>query len=133
MTPSTRAAYCAIVFFGAGFGGVLRFLIGGWVQTTAGPALPWGTFVVNVTGSMLLAFLLPIIDHHFAAPGWRVFLAAGFFGGYTTFSTFSYESVRLMQDGAWFRAGVYVLGSVIFCLAGAGIGFRAASLLLQRG
>lgn len=121
-----------LIFAGAGLGGVLRFYVGGWVQAAAGASLPWGTFVVNLTGSTLLAFLFPIVEHYLPAQEWRAFVAVGFFAGYTTFSTFSYESVRLMQEGAWLRAATYVVASVLFCLLGTALGFRAASLVLPQ-
>lgn len=120
------------IFVGAGLGGVLRFYVGGWIQASAGASLPWGTFVVNLTGSILLAILFPFVEHYLPAPQWRAFIAVGFFGGYTTFSTFSYESVRLMQEGAWLRAATYVVASVLLCLLGTAVGFRAGAAMLPR-
>ena len=120
------------IFAGAGIGGVARYVLGGWVQAAAGAGFPWGTLVVNVTGSMLLAFLVAFTEGTAVSPQWRAFLAIGICGGYTTFSTFSYEAVRLMQEGQWSRAGMYVLGSVVLCLFGAALGFQAAGAVLQR-
>lgn len=120
-----------IIFVGAGAGGVLRYFVGGWIQTSAGGGFPYGTLLVNVTGSILLAFGFPFVERYLPAPEWRALIAVGFFGGYTTFSTFSYEAVKLMQDGAWLRAFTYVLASVVLCLLGAAIGFRAAGIVLN--
>lgn len=122
-----------LVFLGAGVGGVGRYYIGGWIQEAAGAAFPWGTLVVNVTGSLLLTFTIGLLESSAAAPEWRTFMAIGVWGGYTTFSTFSYETVRYLQDGEWGRALAYVLATVIVTLLAAIAGFRLASLLMQRG
>ncbi|MBX6363502.1 MAG: fluoride efflux transporter CrcB [Gemmatimonadetes bacterium] len=122
-----------VVFLGAGVGGLVRYALGGWIQQAAGPGFPWGTLVVNVTGSLVLAFLYALLEGSVAAPQWRAFLGIGFCGGYTTFSTFSYETLRLLQDAQWGRASWYVLGSVVLSLLAAAVGFRLAAGLLQRG
>lgn len=122
-----------LVFLGAGFGGVARYALGGVVQNAAGPTFPAGTLFVNVTGSLLLTFLYGLLENIAAPPQWRVLLGIGFCGGYTTFSTFSYESVRLLQDGEWTRATVYMLTSVIGSVLAAVLGFRLASIALNRG
>ncbi|HET9982278.1 MAG TPA: fluoride efflux transporter CrcB [Longimicrobiales bacterium] len=122
-----------VVFLGAGVGGLARYAVGGWIQQAAGAGFPWGTLVVNITGSLLLAFLYAFLEGTIAAPQWRALLGVGFCGGYTTFSTFSYETVRLLQDGQWSRASWYVLGSVLVSLVAAAAGFRIAATVLQRG
>lgn len=122
-----------VVFLGAGVGGLARYALGGWIQQAAGPGFPWGTLVVNITGSLLLAFLYAVLEGTIAAPPWRALLGVGFCGGYTTFSTFSYETVRLLQDGQWSRASWYVAGSVLVSLVAAAAGFRLAATVLQRG
>ena len=121
-----------LIFAGAGLGGVLRFYVGGWIQSSAGAAFPWGTLAVNISGSALLAFALPFLQQYLPAAEWRAFIAVGLFGGYTTFSTFSYESISLVQEGAWLRAATYVLASVVPCLLGAVLGLRAAGFVLPR-
>jgi CrcB protein len=120
-----------VIFLGAGLGGVARYAVGGWVQGAAGPAFPWGTLVVNVTGSLLLAFSYAIMEGTGASVAWRAFIGIGLLGGYTTFSTFGYESMRLVEDGQWTRAGVYILASVIISLLGVALGFRAAATVLR--
>ncbi len=122
-----------VIFVGAGIGGVARYVVSGWVHAAAGPGFPWGTLLINVTGSLLLTFVYGLLDGTPAAPEWRAFLGVGVLGGYTTFSTFSYETVRLLQDGEWQRALLYVLGSVVLSLAGAVLGVRAGSTILHRG
>jgi len=121
-----------LIFAGAGIGGVLRYYVGGWIQASTGGAFPWGTLAVNISGSALLAFLLPIMQQHLPAAEWRAFIAVGLFGGYTTFSTFSYEAISLMVEGAWLRGTAYVLASAVLCLLGAAAGIRAAELFLAR-
>jgi fluoride exporter len=122
-----------VIFVGAGLGGLARYGVSGWAQGAGGAEFPWGTLLINVTGSLLITTVYGVLESTAAAPEWRAFLGIGILGGYTTFSTFSYEAVRLLQDGEWERASLYVVGSVFLSLAGAALGFRLASLLLQRG
>lgn len=123
----------ALVFLGAGIGGVARYALGGWVQAAGGPSFPWGTLVMNVTGSLLLTLLVGALERTSASPEWRLFLGIGVLGGYTTFSTFSYETVRLIQDGDWQRASGYVASSVLLSIAAAFVGFWLAGALMRRG
>jgi CrcB protein len=118
-----------LVFFGAGLGGLTRFGLGTMVQQAAGPGLPWGTLVVNVTGSLLLGFLYMVLEGTASAPQWRAFLGIGFCGGYTTFSAFSYDTVLMMQAGHGNRALAYALGSVVLCVIATLAGFRFAAML----
>ncbi len=122
-----------VIFLGAGLGGVARYALSVWVQSTAGTAFPWGTLLINTTGSFVLAVLYAALDGIAAAPEWRAFLGIGLCGGYTTFSTFSYETVRLVQDGEWTRATLYVVASVFLSLAAVVLGFRLPSLVFGRG
>ena len=122
-----------VIFLGTGLGGLARYAVGMRIQEAMGAGFPWGTLFVNLSGSLLLTFLYGALEGTMASSEWRAFLGIGFCGGYTTFSTFGYETVRLLQDGEWERAALYVLGSVLLSLAGAVLGFRAASVLLQRG
>jgi CrcB protein len=121
-----------VIFLGAGVGGLARYGVGIWTQTVTGPAFPWGTLLVNVTGSLLLTFLYVLLEGTAGSPEWRAFLGIGFCGGYTTFSTFSYETIRLLQDGEWRQATFYIVGSIVLSIAGALLGFRLGSMLLQR-
>lgn len=121
-----------VIFLGAGLGGVARHAVGGWVQSATGGSFPWDTLLINVTGSMLLAILYAVVEGTAAAPEWRAFVGIGVLGGYTTFSTFSIDALRLLQGGEWGRALLYVTGSVVLSLAGAALALRAATVLLQR-
>jgi len=118
-----------LVFTGAGIGGVARYALGTWVQQLVGSGFPWGTLTINITGSIALGFLYSFLEGTIAAPEWRLFIGIGFCGGYTTFSAFSYESIRLLQDGDWGRATTYVLASVLLSLGGVFLGLRIATVL----
>jgi fluoride exporter len=104
-----------------------RYLVGGVIQRAAGAGFPIGTLVVNITGSFLLGlFLRYAVDTPTLTPEWRAFLTVGFCGGYTTFSTFSYETVALLEDGQWSRAATYVGLSLVLALLGVMLGFATA-------
>jgi fluoride exporter len=122
-----------VIFVGAGLGGLSRYAIGSWIQTATGQEFPWGTLLINVTGSLLLTFVYGYLDATMRPPEWRAFLGIGFLGGYTTFSAFSYETIRLLQDGSWTRAMTYVVTSVLLSVSAAFVGVRLASAFLRRG
>ena len=112
---------------GSALGGVSRYLVGGMVQRILDTTFPAGTLVVNLTGSFLLGlFLRFALDTPELTPELRAFLTIGFCGGYTTFSTFSYETVALLEDGEWTRAGLYAALSVLLALGATLLGFLVA-------
>jgi CrcB protein len=119
------------VAIGAAIGGVSRYYLSLAMTERLGDAFPWATLVINVTGSLLLGFLM---RYALASPTTnvevRLLLATGFCGGYTTFSTFSYETALLLEDGRYERAATYVLGSVLVALAATFAGFMVAQQLL---
>jgi CrcB protein len=115
------------VALGSAIGGVCRYLFGGLIQRLLDTTFPAGTLVINVSGSFLLGVILRYaIDTPTLSPETRAFLTIGFCGGYTTFSTFSYETVALLEDGEWSRAGLYVTASVLLSLLGTLLGFVLA-------
>jgi CrcB protein len=115
------------VAIGSAFGGVSRYLLGGLVQRMLDTTFPTGTLFVNISGSFLLgAILRYAVDTPSLSPEVRGLLTIGFCGGYTTFSTFSYESLALLKDGEWTRAGLYVAASVLLSIAGTFLGFGLA-------
>ena len=115
------------VALGSAIGGVSRYLLGGLVQRMLDTTFPAGTLLVNVTGSFLLgAIIRYALETPSLTPEVRAFLTIGFCGGYTTFSTFSYETMALLEDGEWARAGVYITASVILSLIATFIGFALA-------
>jgi fluoride exporter len=112
---------------GSALGGVSRYLVGGMVQRILDTTFPAGTLVVNLTGSFLLGLLLRYaLETPTLTPEVRAFLTIGFCGGYTTFSTFSYETFALLEDGEWTRAGIYAALSVFLALGATILGFLVA-------
>ncbi len=102
------------VALGGAIGSAARYLVGGWFAARFGAAFPYGTFVINVTGSFIVGLFLAYAQQRVSlSPYWRLFFAVGVVGGYTTFSTFEYESIRLLQDGEMLLAAVYLIGSVV--------------------
>jgi fluoride exporter len=115
------------VALGSAIGGVSRYLLGGLVQRMLDTTFPAGTLLVNVTGSFLLgAIIRYALETPSLTPEVRAFLTIGFCGGYTTFSTFSYETMALLEDGEWARAGVYITASVILSLVATFLGLALA-------
>jgi len=113
------------------FGGILganaRYFISLYIAERLGTAFPYGTFVINVSGSLVIGFFLTLITERFAVdPLWRLFFATGFLGAYTTFSTYSYESAQLMRDGTYSLAFLYLFGSVLAGMLGVFAGIIAA-------
>jgi CrcB protein len=123
------------IAIGSAIGGMSRYLVGGAFQRLTAGTFPVGTLLVNVTGSFLLGVILRYgVDTPSLTPELRAFLTVGFCGGYTTFSTFSYETAALMEDGEWTRAAAYVALSVGVSLVTTFIGFAAArELVAVRG
>jgi fluoride exporter len=103
-----------MVAIGGAMGSVLRFWVGGYVSNRLGTRFPYGTFVINVTASFLIGFILTLLSErtHWS-PNWRYLIPIGFIGGYSTFSTFEYESFRVFQDGELLITGLNVVLSVI--------------------
>jgi fluoride exporter len=102
------------VGFGSFLGGNARYWLGGWIQSRWS-GFPWGTFVINITGSFVLGLFLALITERFAfpkTPTLRLVVAIGFLGAYTTFSTFEYETLMLATTGAWLRAFANAFGSL---------------------
>jgi len=118
-----------IGLFGA-FGCVSRYLVSGWVYALVGRSLPWGTLAVNVVGSLLLGFLMESGLRSTLLPAQvRMGITTGFMGGFTTFSTFSYETVRLMEEGSTLQAGANVVLNMTVCVVFAALGIYLARQL----
>ena len=123
-----------LVGLGGGLGSVLRFWIAGVFARWFGEGFPWGTIFINVTGSFLIGFLftLTAADGRFTWPETtRHVFMAGICGGYTTFSAFSLQTLRLAQDRQWLNAGLNVFGSVFACLVAVWLG-HTLGLLFSR-
>ena len=116
---------------GSAIGGMARYLLGGMLQRQTGATFPIGTLIINITGSFLLGLILRYaVDTPTVSAEARAFLTVGLCGGYTTFSTFSYETVALMEDGQWPRAALYVALSVGLSIVGVFLGIATARELL---
>jgi CrcB protein len=116
---------------GGAVGSVARYLLSTMLQERGGGVFPVGTLVVNVSGALLLGFLLRYsLDASTFSLEVRVLLTTGFCGGYTTFSTFSYETARLMETGDYRRAFAYIALSVGVSLVAMFAGFAAARALI---
>lgn len=116
-----------------GLGGFLganaRFWLGGWVAQRYGTQFPWGTFVINVTGSFILGlFIVLVTERIIVPPYWRLLFAIGFVGAYTTFSTFEYETLALAEGGALLRAVANVILSVLAGFLAVWLGAKLARL-----
>lgn len=108
-----------IVFLGGGLGAAARYWLSGFVYRFLDPVFPYGNLAVNVTGSFLIGILMTVFEERFAAgPMIKIFLAIGVLGGFTTFSSFSYETVALFRSGELLFAGLNIFLSVSLCLAG---------------
>jgi len=115
---------------GGAVGASLRWILAGAVQRAAGGSFPWGTFVVNALGSFLLGFLFVyLIERSSTGELMRLALTVGLLGAFTTFSTYSLESLRLLQAGAYGLAMANVLGQVVVCLLLTWLGLQIARLI----
>ncbi|NUQ20506.1 MAG: fluoride efflux transporter CrcB [Gemmatimonadaceae bacterium] len=115
------------VALGSAVGGVSRFALATAIQSRAGTPFPLGTLVINVTGSLVLGFILRYaLQTSAVSPELRALLTTGFCGGYTTFSTFSFETAAMLEEGGYQRAILYVLASVVLSLLAVFLGFAAA-------
>ena len=114
------------VALGGALGSVARFWVNELVLQRTGTSFPWGILIINVTGSFLIGIFAAFTDPDgriLASPGVRQFLMIGICGGYTTFSSFSLETLRRMQDGDWFYAGANIVLSVVLCLVAVWLGY----------
>jgi fluoride exporter len=126
-----RVRLIVSIGIGSAIGGMARFLIGTAVQQRMGSGFPFGTLLINITGSLVLGFVLRYaLETPSISTEARAFLTTGFCGGYTTFSAFSYETATLIEDGDYRRATIYVLASVGVSLLGVFVGFAGARALI---
>lgn len=116
---------------GGAIGTVARFALSGWVYDRAAEGFPWGTFVVNAAGSLLIGFVLRMLDVVTVTPEMRGFLTVGLLGGFTTFSTYTWETVTLVRDGQRTAAGAYALGSLFVGVLAVLMGVALAALLIR--
>lgn len=106
-----------VISLGAALGGVLRYGLASFIQKRIESFFPYGTLIVNILGSFALGFIMYYLDEkEFLSPEMRLFLAVGLCGGFTTFSTFSYETLNLIRNSQFLLASTNVLGNVFLCL-----------------
>jgi len=121
------------VAIGGALGSVARYWFSGLVGRHFGETFPWGTILVNITGSFVIGMFATLTgpDGRWLSPAWfrQQFFILGICGGYTTFSSFSLQTLKLMEDGQWFYATANVLVSVICCLVAVWLGHLAAASL----
>lgn len=108
-----------LVFGGGGLGSVVRFLLGRWVNAWHNHHFPFGTLAVNIVACLALGFVVGVADHRqLISPSARLFWTVGFCGGFSTFSTFSAETLTLIQGGFHLSTVIYIVSSLVLCLAG---------------
>ncbi|HET9425317.1 MAG TPA: fluoride efflux transporter CrcB [Gemmatimonadaceae bacterium] len=123
-----------LVGLGGAIGSMARYGVGTFVQSRAGAEFPVATLLINVSGSFLLGFLMKLsLDTAGVSPGVQLLLATGVCGGFTTFSTFAYESVVLLERGEYGRAGMYAGGSVVLSIVATVLGIALARWLIAAG
>jgi CrcB protein len=123
------------VMLGGALGTGARFWVSGVVAEQIGELFPVGTLVVNVTGSFVIGFFAALTDPEgrlLVPPGFREFFMIGLCGGYTTFSSFSLQTLDLIRDGDWFKAGLNTLLSFVCCLIAVWIGRVLALAILPK-
>ncbi len=120
------------VAVGGALGTTGRYFISGVAARLIGETFPWGTLIINVTGSFIIGFFAALTGPDgrvYVGSTARQFVMTGICGGYTTFSSFSLQTLNLMNDGEWVRAGANVGLSVVLCLTAVWTGFLLASLI----
>jgi fluoride exporter len=122
------------VMIGSALGGAARYWCSGFVAQQFGETFPWGTIVVNIVGSFVIGFFATLTGpdgRYLVGSNARQFVMAGLCGGYTTFSAFSLQTLSLMRDGEWLRAGGNIGLSVVLCMLAVWLGHIAAASLNQ--
>ncbi len=124
----------AVVALGGALGTAARYFVSGAVANAFSETFPWGTLIINVAGSFVIGFFwtLTVPDGRlFVSGSTRQFVITGFCGGFTTFSSFSLQTMNLMRDGEWLYASGNILGSVTLCMLGVWLGSLTAALFNQ--
>jgi len=121
-----------LVGLGGALGSMARFGLSGLVASQIGETFPWGTLVINTTGSFVIGFFATLTGPDgrvFASTESRQFVMTGLCGGYTTFSSFSLQTLNLTREGEWLRAGGNIAGSIVTCLVAVWLGHLLAAYL----
>jgi CrcB protein len=118
------------IAIGSALGGTARFTLSRIVADSIGETFPWGTLIINVTGSFAIGFFNTLTGpdgRWFVSSEGRMFFMTGICGGYTTYSSFSLQTLNLAREGEWLHAGGNIAGSVVFCLLAVWLGHVAAA------
>lgn len=130
---SFHLAQLVAVGIGGSFGAMARFLLSNQMYAWLGRDFVWGTLVVNALGSFLIGFLtILLIDKLSLTLEWRTLLIVGFLGAFTTFSTFSFETLLYFQQGAWEKGVINIFANVFICLFMAWFGYWLAKMLFMQ-
>ena len=119
-----------LIGLGGFVGANLRYWLGGWMAQRFGILFPLETMLINIVGSFLLGLFMTLALHYTWAPEWRQAIAIGAIGSFTTYSTYEYESLRLLQEGAWLKAGLNLFGSLVLGLLAVIAGVALGRLLI---
>jgi fluoride exporter len=118
-----------LVFFGGGIGATARYYLSGAVYRFLPVDFPYGNLIVNITGCFTIGLLMTLMEERFLSePSLRIFLTIGILGGFTTFSSFSYETIALLRDAEIFRASLNIVASVFGCLTATALGMFVGRL-----
>lgn len=118
------------IALGGALGAMTRYGLGAWISQRWNQGFPLHTFIINVTGAFLLGFLnVLFIERLTISPMWRLGIGVGFLGAYTTFSTFGYEVITLLQSGSLFTAAMYTIFSILVGFTGTALGIGLARLI----
>ena len=124
MTRVTGETWLFVALAG-GIGSLLRYALGGWLARSTGGTFPWETLTINVLGSIAIGSLAALVDRGaLLSPVTRMALMVGLIGGFTTFSTFALETLRLAEDAQWARAGLYVVATNTIGFVAVWAGYR---------
>lgn len=118
------------IAIGSALGGTFRYWCSGIAARLLGETFPWGTLIINIAGSFIIGFFATLTGPDgrvYVSSTARQFVMVGFCGGYTTFSSFSLQTLNLMQDGEWFRAGANIGFSVLCCMIAVWLGYLLAA------
>jgi CrcB protein len=121
-----------LIFVGGGLGSLARWGASGFIGNTIGETFPWGTLLVNVSGSFVIGLFAAVTGPEgrwLASNTFRQFFMLGICGGYTTFSSFSLQTLTLAQDGQWFKAGLNCILSLLLCLLGVWLGHLLGAVI----
>jgi CrcB protein len=103
-----------MIAIGGSLGAIARYEVATMIQARIPAGFPWGTFVVNVSGCLVMGVATTLLTERLVVnPAWRFLIPVGFIGAYTTFSTFELEAFRANTEGAWLIGGAYIVGSVV--------------------